>query len=129
MLIRGKSYYTRTTKPITKGKYNVGKYSVGVRDFKVVSEDNNFDITPFIREATDKETGEVIEVISIQNAEFPPKMFDVDNVKMEENVSVPKDHDITISVVLRHSDEFDVDYLVCNGLKINEPIKEYNPFE
>ena len=129
MLIRGKSYFTRTTKPATKGKYGVGKYSVGVRDFEVVSnDDSNFDITPFIKEVTDKESGEDFEVVSIQNSEFPPKMYDMNNNKMEQNISVPKDHDITISVVKRHSDEFDVDYLVCNGVKINEEIEEYNPF-
>lgn len=130
MLIRGKSFYTRTTKPIKKGKYNVGKYSVGVRDFEIISNnDSNFDITPFIKESVDKDTGETFDTITIQNSEYPVKMYDEKANKMEENVNVPKDHDITISVFKRHSDEFDTDYLVCNALMINEPIEEYNPFK
>lgn len=128
MLIRGKSFYTRTRTPIKEGKYNVGNYTVGVRDFEVIKGEDEFDITPFIKEATLKETGEVVNTITIQNSKYPPKMYDLNKVKLEDNITVPKDTDITISVIKRHNKAFDTDYLVCNGIMLNEVVEEYNPF-
>lgn len=128
MLIRGKSYYSRTKSPIKDGKYNVGNYTVGVKDFEVIKGEEEFDITPFVKEVTDKETGEVIKTISVQNSKFPPKMYDMNKNKLEENISVPKDTDITISVLKRHNKSFNTDYIVCNGVMLNEVVEEYNPF-
>lgn len=128
MLIRGKSFYTRTRTPLKDGKYNVGNYTVGVKDFEIVKGEEEFDITPFVKSVTDKETGVTFDTLSIQNSKYPPKMYDKDKIKLEENITVPKDTDITISVVKRHNKNFNTDYLICNGIMLNEDVEEYNPF-
>lgn len=125
--IHGKALYCFTTKRNTKGEYASGKYEVGVTDIN-----SDYNVEAFITDTVikDKDGNEKqIERIKIANSKFPFAMFNDNAERFEEPVFIPNETDITLFVKVEHSDKFNTDYLICKAIKVNEPIKEFNPFK
>lgn len=124
--ISGKSYYSMTTKKDTKGKYPSNAYVVGLTDV-LIDDDNREIIEKYIKTTTDK-NGNKIEHLTIKNSQYQIPMFNKDNQRMQDVVALPNDTDITIFVEERYNANFDTDFLVCKAIKVNDDIKEFNPF-
>jgi hypothetical protein len=124
--IDGKAFYCKTNKPNTKGRYPSNCYEAGV--FNPSSE---YDISQFVKDAvyTDKEGNETQgEQVSIKNSKYPIPIFDMNNERYQDNISIPNGTDITMFCKVCYSEGFNTEYLVVRAIKINEELKEFNPF-
>ena len=124
--ISGKAMYCFTTRPNTKGNLPSNKYEVCVTNME-----SDYNIEPFITDTVikDKDGNETqVERIKIANSKFPFPMFDVNNNRLAEPIIIPNETPITLFVKVKHTDQFNKDYLVCRAIKLNEVVKEFNPF-
>ena len=124
--ITGKALYCFTNKPNKKGRMPSHNYEVGIKN-----PESDYNIDSFVKDTVikDKEGNEQqVERIKIANSKYPIPMFDMNNDRLPEPKAVPNDTDITIYVEVKHSNEFNQDYLVCKAIKLNEEVKEFNPF-
>ncbi len=132
MQIKGLSMFSNTTHKNTKGKYPTNAYGVGLTDIEITGgkdDEINF-VTKLYKKRTVKIDGEekVIPILKIQNSKFKIPMFDMSNERLEQAVPIKNGTPITIDVSVRHSDTYNTDFLVVNAIRIDEPIKEFNPF-
>lgn len=120
--INGKSYYSMTTKRNTKGKFPSNCFEVGVTNIDY-TDDNNELLQKYVKTARDE-----TEFLAIKNAKFEIPMFDMNNNRLPNAVAIPNGTDITLYVEEQHNDNYDTDYLVCKAIRVNEEVKEFNPF-
>lgn len=124
--ITGKALYCFTNRPNRKGKMPTNNYEVGVTEFN-----SDYNVDEFVSDTVirDKDGNEKqIERIKIANSKFPIPMFDMNAVRLAEPIAVPNETDITLFVEVKHSNQFNKDFLVCKAIKLNEEVKEFNPF-
>lgn len=133
MQIKGLSMFSNTTRKNTKGKYPTNAYGVGLTDIEIIAgTDIEADLVyDLYKERTVKIDNEekTISILKIQNSKFKIPMFDMNNERLEQVVPIKNGTPITIDVSVRHSETYNTDYLVVNAIRIDEPIKEFNPFE
>ena len=120
--INGESYYSMTTKRNTKGKFPSNCFEVGVTAIDY-TDDNNELLQKYVKDARDG-----TEFLAIKNAKFEIPMFDMNNNRLPNAVAIPNGTNITLYVEEHHNDNYDTDYLVCKAIRVNEEVKEFNPF-
>lgn len=124
--ITGESYYSMTTKKNTKGKYASNCYEVGVKNPEI-DDDNSAILEEYSKSRTDDD-GNGYDYLHIKNSKFEIPMFDMNNKRMPEAVAIPNGTNITMFVQEEYNANFDTNYLVCKAIRVNEEIKEFNPF-
>lgn len=138
MQIKGKSLYSSTVRPATKGEYPSNCYEVCITDIEIVKATNEEEkfLTEYLNEhlkdveIKDKD-GNVIEkvkALKIANSRYEIPMFDQNANRLPKAVPISNGVEITLELQKNHSDKFKTDYLVVKAIQVNEPIKEFNPF-
>lgn len=132
MQIKGLSMFSNTTRKNTKGNYPTNAYGVGLTDIEIIKgTDTETDLVhDMYKERTVKIDGEEKEmpILKIQNSKFKIPMFDMNNEQLEQAVPIKNGTPITIDVSVRHSETYNTDFFVVNAIRIDEPIKKFNPF-
>ena len=132
MKIKGLSMFSNTTHKNTKGKYPTNAYGVGLTDIEIIDgkDTETYIVDRLYKERTVKIDNEEknIPILKIQNSKFEIPMFDMNNEQLEQAVPIKNGTPITIDVSVRHSNTYNVDYLVVNAIRVDEPIKKFNPF-
>ena len=124
VIVTGKAHYCFTSKVNDKGNFPSNCYEVCVIPEKITGEDDavSFFNTHFIKNNTN--TG--VTYVRCANSKYPFKIFDKDNNRINSNIAIQ--NDTTIAVAFEMKNKNGRDYLICNGIKLKDDFKEYNPF-
>ena len=115
--VKGKSYYSFTTKTNESGKYPSHRYEVNLTDAVPELPEYGEIVNEFIKDGK----------LKIANSKYPIPMFDMTNVKLDQPVGLSNGTELLIFVE-RNTGE-NGDYLICKAIKVCEPIEDFNPFK
>lgn len=121
IIIEGKSFYSCTKHPATKGKYPSNKYELGISDFDIKSLDNQLE--PYVKD------DDGVNYIKVANTKYPFRMYDKDMNEYNEPVSIPNGTSIRVAFSIKWSEKWNKEYLSVEGIQVLDELVKYNPFD
>lgn len=126
VLIVGKAFYINACKPNKDGKYGIG---ISSPECHINKNAENIAILKETMEKFIKRDDKTnLDVIQVRNAKFPLKVFDKDNVEIE-NARISNGTNVQAVCSFKWDSERNKFFLTVDGLKILDDYKAYHPFE